>query len=81
MNGESVESLLRADMTYFETPAGGAVFSVGSITFCGSLWRDGFVGPVSQLLYNVIEEFMGRRARQRDCHCSRVCPHSSIASA
>ena len=38
-------------------PAGGAVFSVGSITFCGSLWRDGFEGPVSQLLDNVVRRF------------------------
>jgi N,N-dimethylformamidase len=44
---------------YFNTPSGGAVFSVGSITFCGSLWRDGFEGPVSQLLENVVRRFAG----------------------
>ena len=32
---------MRGEIVYFDTPAGGAVFSVGSITFCGSLWRDG----------------------------------------
>lgn len=36
---------------------GGAVFSVGSITFCGSLWRDGWDGPVSRLLENVLQRF------------------------
>ncbi len=57
VNGEPPDDLVRADMIYFETPAGGAVFSVGSITFLGSLWRNGFEGPVSQLLYNVVSRF------------------------
>ena len=35
--GEPRDKLIRADMVYFEAPNGGAVFSVGSITFCGSL--------------------------------------------
>ncbi len=56
-NLEPTDSLVRADMVYFETPGGGAVFSVGSITFLGSLWRNGFEGPVSQLLYNVVTRF------------------------
>ncbi len=51
------DDFMRADMVYFETPEGGAVFSVGSITFLGSLWRNGFEGPVSQLLYNVVTRF------------------------
>jgi len=43
---------------YFDTPSGGAVFSVGSITFCGSLWRNGgFEGPISRLLENVVLRF------------------------
>lgn len=51
------DDFMRADMVYFETPGGGAVFSVGSITFLGSLWRNGFEGPVSKLLYNVVSRF------------------------
>ena len=35
--GETLEQLIRADMTYIEKPKGGAVFSVGSITYCGAL--------------------------------------------
>lgn len=54
---ETPDRLVHADMVYFETPQGGAVFSVGSITFCGSLWRNGFEGPVSQLLHNVVTRF------------------------
>ena len=57
LNGEPVPDLSRAEIVYFDTPSGGAVFSVGSITFCGSLWRNGFEGPVSQLLENVVRRF------------------------
>ena len=59
VSGERLEALMRAEIVYFETEGGGAVFSVGSITFCGSLWRNGFEGPVSQLLENVVRRFGG----------------------
>jgi N,N-dimethylformamidase len=57
INGEKVADLSRGEIVYFDTPSGGAVFSVGSITFCGSLWRNGFEGPISQLLENVVRRF------------------------
>lgn len=57
VSGERLEDLMRAEIVYFETEGGGAVFSVGSITFCGSLWRNDFEGPVSQLLENVVRRF------------------------
>ncbi|TQV83126.1 N,N-dimethylformamidase beta subunit family domain-containing protein [Denitrobaculum tricleocarpae] len=56
--GEPVEHLLRADMTYFELPGGGAVFSTGSITFCGSLPHNNFENNISRLLENVIRHFL-----------------------
>ena len=59
INGEKVEDLARGEIVYFDTPSGGAVFSVGSITFCGSLWRNGFEGPISRLLENVVRRFGG----------------------
>jgi N,N-dimethylformamidase len=60
INGEDAPELMRGEIVYFDTPSGGAVFSVGSITFCGSLWRDGrFDGPVSRLLENVVRRFAG----------------------
>jgi N,N-dimethylformamidase len=59
LNGEKVEDLARGEIVYFDTPSGGAVFSVGSITFCGSLWRNGFEGPISRLLENVVRRFGG----------------------
>ena len=59
-SGEPPDELIRADMTYFETPSGGAVFSTGSITFCGSLpWND-FDNNISRLLGNVMNRFLGR---------------------
>jgi N,N-dimethylformamidase len=59
VSGEAPESLKRAEIVYFETARGGAVFSVGSITFCGSLWNGKkFDGPVSRLLENVVTRFL-----------------------
>jgi len=55
---EPEEKLLRADMVYFELPGGGAVFSTGSITFCGSLPCNNFDNNVSKLLGNVLNRFL-----------------------
>ena len=44
-------------MVYFETPNGGAVFSVGSITFCGSLSHDGYRNNISRIVDNVLRRF------------------------
>ena len=59
VSGEPRERLVRADMVHYETPAGGEVFSVGSITFCGSLPWNGFRNPVARLLGNVVRRFLG----------------------
>lgn len=57
-SGEATEDLIRADMTYFELPGGGAVFSTGSITFCGSLLCNGGDNNISKLLENVLKGFL-----------------------
>jgi N,N-dimethylformamidase len=58
VTGEKAEALKRAEIVLFETPGGGAVFATGSITWCGSLWRDGaFDGPVSRITGNVLRRF------------------------
>jgi N,N-dimethylformamidase len=44
-------------MTFFETPNGGAVFSTGSITFCGSLVTNDCDNEISQLIGNVVNRF------------------------
>lgn len=56
--GEPARDLIRADMTFFECPNGGAVFSTGSITFCGSLVTNGYDNDVSRLLDNVVRRFL-----------------------
>ena len=56
--GQPAKELIRADMTFFETPAGGAVFSTGSITFCGSLLTNGSDNDVSSLMKNVVDRFL-----------------------
>jgi N,N-dimethylformamidase len=55
--GVPKEQLIRADMTYFDAPNGGAVFSTGSITFCGSLSHNGYRNSVSRILFNVLNRF------------------------
>ena len=60
--GDAPADLVRADMVFFETPNGGAVFSVGSITFCGSLVSNGCDNDVSRLLANVMRRFLGAQA-------------------
>lgn len=59
LGGGDAADLVRGDMVWFETPAGGQVFSASSITFCGSLWKDGgFQGPVSRLLENIVRHML-----------------------
>ena len=42
---------------FFEGPNGGAVFSVGSISWCGSLSANSYDNDVSQITQNVLERF------------------------
>ena len=48
---------IRADMTYFETPNGGAVFSVGSIAWRSCLAYNNYDNNVSQVTENVVQRF------------------------
>ena len=56
--GKPTEQLIRADLAYIETEAGGAIFSTGSITFCGSLPVNNFQNNISTLLDNVFHRFL-----------------------
>lgn len=51
------EELIRSDITFFETPCGGAVFSVGSMNFIGALPVDCYDNPVARLVENVVRRF------------------------
>jgi len=50
--------LIRADLTFFETPGGGAVFSVGSIAWAGAMAWNAYENEVSKLMVNVLRRFI-----------------------
>src|SRR5258708_30180879 len=51
-------ALVRSDVVFFETGAGGAVFSVGSIAWCGALRAAGTETPVGRMTWNVLARFL-----------------------
>ncbi|MFV0297184.1 MAG: N,N-dimethylformamidase beta subunit family domain-containing protein [Hyphomicrobiaceae bacterium] len=61
--GKRPKDLIHADLTFFEAPNNGAVFSTGSITFCGSLPHNNFDNDVSRIIKNVLDRFLDRNAR------------------
>lgn len=54
----SEAEIIRAEMVFFETPAGGAVFSTGSIAWCGSLSHDDYQNDVARITANVLQRFL-----------------------
>ena len=56
----SINPNVRADMVYVEYPNGGAVFSVGSCLWAGSLSQNGYDNNVSALTGNVLRKFATR---------------------
>lgn len=63
ISGETEPELIRSDMVFFEAPGGGAVFSVGSITYCGSLLTSGGDNDVARLTRNVLDRFADPESR------------------
>ena len=63
-----------ADIVFFETPNGGAVFSTGSITWFSATLENEFENDVARISRNVIEHFVdsapfeiaGRTGADRD---------------
>jgi N,N-dimethylformamidase len=49
---------VRADMIYYKTPSGGAVFAPGSLSWCGSLSHNNYDNNVSQIMENVLSGFL-----------------------
>ncbi len=49
---------IRADMVFYETPGGGAVFSVGSIAWSGSLSHALYDNNVATVSRNVLNRFL-----------------------
>ena len=48
---------IRGELVFFETPAGGAVFSFSSIVWCASLAHNGYDNNVSRMTANVLQRF------------------------
>jgi N,N-dimethylformamidase len=61
--GASDKDLIHSDIVFFETPMCGAVFSVGSITFCGSLLTNGGDNDIARMMRNVLGRFLDEAAR------------------
>ena len=66
MSGEPEKNIKRADMVYFQVPGGGSVFSVGSITFCGSLPHNQFINDISKILENVVKKFCALKLEEKN---------------
>jgi N,N-dimethylformamidase len=56
--GGTVDPEVRSDIVLFSCGEGGAVFSVGSISWCGSLSFADYDGPVSRITENVLRRFV-----------------------
>jgi N,N-dimethylformamidase len=55
--GGTQDPAVHADLVYFSLPNGGAVFSTGSIAWCGSLSHNGYDNNVSRITENVLRRF------------------------
>jgi N,N-dimethylformamidase len=51
------EDIIRSDLTFFETPNGGAAFSVGSMNFIGALPIDNYDSVAARLIINIVKRF------------------------
>jgi N,N-dimethylformamidase len=58
MQHASVNPNVYGDLVFFETPGGGAVFSFGSMAWCGALSHNDYENNVSRITENVIRRFM-----------------------
>ena len=54
----TLNSRIKADIVFFETPGGGAVLSTGSIAFVASLAHEDYRNNVSRLLRNALDRFL-----------------------
>jgi len=54
----TLNARIKADIVFFETPAGGAVLSTGSIAFIASLTHNNYSNNISRLLRNALDRFL-----------------------
>jgi len=57
----TTNSRVRADMVLMPTDNGGAVFSVGTMAWLGSLSHNGYQNAVSRITRNVLDRFLVER--------------------
>lgn len=57
VTGEDPADLTRSEIIWCPKPGGGALFSVGSICFCGSLNHQGGANGISRMVENVLRRF------------------------
>jgi N,N-dimethylformamidase len=50
--------LVRAELVFFETPSGGAVFATGSIAWAASLSHQSYQNNVAAITHNVVQRFL-----------------------
>jgi N,N-dimethylformamidase len=56
--GGDLNSQIRADMCFFPTARGGAVFTTGSIAWCMALAHQGYENNVARITANVVRRFL-----------------------
>jgi len=56
--GQAMLAPVYAELVFFETPSGGAVFSTGSIAWSGSLSNNDYSNNVSRITENVLRRFL-----------------------
>jgi len=59
---ETYKTKTYAEIAFFETPMGGAVFSVGSMTWCGSLSHNDYSNNISKVTENVLLRLLDNRS-------------------
>ena len=57
--GRGPDPRVRADMVYLERPSGAQIFSVGSISWTGSLSHRNYHNNVARISNNVLRQFLG----------------------
>jgi N,N-dimethylformamidase len=73
--GGTVSELVRSDVVFFETPAGGGVFATGSIAWCGALETGGEETPVGRITGNVLSRFLDQAPFDYDAgHSAAALP-------
>jgi N,N-dimethylformamidase len=58
--------MVRADMVFYETTGGGAVFSTGSIAFAGALSPHDYKNNASRVIDNVLKRFLNEALFETD---------------